>query len=211
MPCTYLNPSPRPLDIGIYRRLHQDGKNLIKSWYDKALDQLECDPGQSFEPFIYLWIAFNAWSSCVTGIDQDNILVRRVANCPRLRAMFLDFYQNDEQFELMTNQFADLWPIFRANNIRMENQQQHQFNDRAEYIELYYQIPNIEFKPKCSRYHVEKGEIIPRDWPHTLHTIYQIRCNLFHGEKSPHSEMDKTIVKTAFNVLIGFFIRADIV
>ena len=24
-----------------------------------------------FEPFIFLWIAFNAWAACVTGMDDD--------------------------------------------------------------------------------------------------------------------------------------------
>jgi len=34
--------------------------------------------------------------------------------------------------------------------------------------------------------------------------LYQVRCNLFHGEKSAHSEMDSQIVYSALQVLVRF-------
>jgi len=40
------------------------------------------------------------------------------------------------------------------------------------------------------------------DWAHTLKAIYRVRCNLFHGEKAIHSEIDQKIVLSAFRVLI---------
>lgn len=42
------------------------------------------------------------------------------------------------------------------------------------------------------------------DWPHTLAAIYQVRCNLFHGEKSRNSDNDQAIVFAAYRVLVGF-------
>ena len=111
----------------------------------------------------------------------------------------------------MANVFADLWLIFKAQDIRRHVNQWQNFNNRIDYINFYYQRA-IDFKPDCSRFHThEQGEEIPRDWPHTLHTIYQIRCNLFHGEKSPHSEMDANIVNNAFDVLLAFFIQAELI
>jgi len=38
------------------------------------------------------------------------------------------------------------------------------------------------------------GESVPIDWPHTLAAVYQVRCNLFHGHKAAHSEMEPAIV-----------------
>lgn len=42
-------------------------------------------------------------------------------------------------------------------------------------------------------------------WPHFIQAVYRARCNLFHGEKSAHSEMDRIIVSTALLSLTGFF------
>ena len=34
-----------------------------------------------------------------------------------------------------------------------------------------------------------------------LSAVYQIRCNLFHGDKSPHIDVDKGLVKWAYECL----------
>ena len=44
------------LDFGNYAELHQDGRELIQGWFKQAAEPSE----DKFEPFIYLWIAFNA-------------------------------------------------------------------------------------------------------------------------------------------------------
>ena len=41
-------------------------------------------------------------------------------------------------------------------------------------------------------------------WPQVLRTIYQIRCNLFHGGKSPHNRRDRDLVRRAQAVLTTF-------
>jgi type I restriction enzyme R subunit len=37
--------------------------------------------------------------------------------------------------------------------------------------------------------------------------IYQVRCNLFHGDKAPHSEIDRVLVHSAFRILLEFLSR----
>jgi hypothetical protein len=32
-----------------------------------------------------------------------------------------------------------------------------------------------------------------------------VRCNLFHGDKAPHSEIDRVLVHSAFQILVRFF------
>lgn len=63
--------------------------------------------------------------------------------------------------------------------------------------------------PECWPYHQEEAETIPLDWLTHL-PIYRVRCNLFHGNKSTHSEMDSAIVQPAFHTLIRFFRGAQI-
>jgi hypothetical protein len=38
-----------------------------------------------------------------------------------------------------------------------------------------------------------------------LEAIYTIRCNLFHGEKSPNDERDCALVELAFRILSRIF------
>jgi hypothetical protein len=53
------------------------------------------------------------------------------------------------------------------------------------------------------------GEQCPIDWPHTITGIYKVRCNLFHGQKAAHSEMDRHIVAAAFRTLVFFMREAE--
>ena len=51
-------------------------------------------------------------------------------------------------------------------------------------------------------YHRERSEEVSLNWAHSLKAIYRVRCNLFHGEKAAHSEMDQKIVSSAFRILL---------
>ena len=85
--------------------------------------------------------------------------------------------------------------------------------DRSQIIKRYLEDPRIEnlrhapYEPQCWKRHRDAGEEVPLDWAHTLAVLYRVRCNLFHGEKARHSEMDQRIVYLAFRVLVGFFDR----
>lgn len=48
---------------------------------------------------------------------------------------------------------------------------------------------------------VGDNNLVPLDQPHTLHAIYVMRCNLFHGAKSRYSDADSKLVLYAFQVL----------
>jgi len=194
------------VDLMRYERLHQKGKKLIKSWYRRALVEWDCHPEQSFEPFIYLWISFNAWADCVTEFDYDKKWIQALSIFPEIANTFLEL-RDDPKSSLsqVSNQFYDLWPIFKAQEIRRNDSQYYGKGTRKEIIEFYFQHKIQYFEPKCWKKHIESGEVLPLDWPHTLATLYRVRCNLFHGEKAVHSEMDRRIVHAAFRVLLYFF------
>ena len=50
--------------------LHSDGRRLVVHWFNLAREQRNADPAESFELFIFAWIAFNGWASCCTELDQ---------------------------------------------------------------------------------------------------------------------------------------------
>jgi hypothetical protein len=45
---------------------------------------------------------------------------------------------------------------------------------------------------------------IPADWSHLLQAMYQVRCNLFHGEKSVVSDIDHQVVRWSVGILLPF-------
>jgi hypothetical protein len=70
-------------------------------------------------------------------------------------------------------------------------------------VEHYLAVrPETTRAPRCYERHKREGKRCPLDWEHTVAAIYQVRCNLFHGEKAAHSEEDKAIVMAAVNTLV---------
>jgi hypothetical protein len=61
------------------------------------------------------------------------------------------------------------------------------------------------FAPECWTRYRGKFQEIERNWRNTLQSLYRVRCNLFHGEKSPILEDDRRIVISAFQVMIYIF------
>ena len=59
------------VNLGEFEQLQGGGRELIRSFSERALRQSACRPENSFEPFIFAWIALNSWASCVTGVDSD--------------------------------------------------------------------------------------------------------------------------------------------
>lgn len=209
--CPYANAAPSPLSLEPYHSLHSDGKQLIMSWLRRAHKGRDCDDRKSFEPFIFAWIGFNGWASCVTGEDHDGEIVRSLANCPSLRSRFSGLLAPDTDFRAAVDRFAELWPIFCAQDVHRKGYWGTKSKGRFEVVQEYLRDPDIHFVPSCVRYHEKRGESIPRDWSHSLHAIHRVRNNLFHGEKSAHEAMDARIVKCAFDVLIGFVTESEII
>ncbi len=192
-----------------YNMLHSDGRHLISGWFARAWTMRDCPPEDSFEPFIFTWISFNGWAACVTELDRDR---------DWLDALMLSQQINDDFNRLVSiessavsryaKEFYDFWPIFKAQEIRRSRVPRHNSNQRQDLIEHYLNSRVRSFEPQCWTRHREEGTPIPLDWPHTIATIYRVRCNLFHGEKAAHSEMDAMIVSSAFRVLVHFLHEA---
>jgi hypothetical protein len=53
------------------------------------------------------------------------------------------------------------------------------------------------------------GRRRPAKLEQLLRTIYQVRCNLFHGEKSPQSFRDRDLVFASDRILARFIAATD--
>lgn len=190
------------INLNRFYYLHPDGRDLILSWYRRA--KTMCDNSENhFEAFIYAWIAFNGWAACVTGIDADRKWLDALMLDKKLSEKYNSLVErsNKEHHEALIT-FSSLWPIFKAQEIRRRGVRSAE-NDRVKLIKHYFSEGIKKYEPQCYKWHLDNNLKIPLDWPHTLATLYRVRCNLFHGEKARDSENDHLIVSAAFKVLIS--------
>jgi hypothetical protein len=196
---------PVPIHFSRYFDLHPHGHALIYGWFRRAWERRDCQGDECFEVFNYAWFAFNGWAACVTDLDEDYKYIDALKRDPTLCRKFSDLAADPASlFGNYTAQFAELWPIFDVRSVRRLHIPSLYTKIRSSVIEHYVDAGATNFEPKCWKRHKDAGESIPVEWPHTLATLYKVRCNLFHGQKAAHSEMDQQIVSLAFQTLVYF-------
>lgn len=190
-----------------YQMLKPEARDLILGWFDRAWRARECTDEDSFEPFIFCWIAFNAWGCCVANEEQDRPMVRALASSDDIGSAFAAKIA-DQSHPLATcaPTFQDMWPIFKVQDFRRRGIYEHPpYDSRAERIRDYIAQGATNYEPKVPGDPVPIGTQISLSWKNTLPAIYRVRCNLFHGEKSVRDEQDQRIVGAAFRVLVFAF------
>ncbi len=183
------------------------GKPMIMRWSYRASRGLELHPSEPFEPFIHAYIALNGWAASCSGTDTDQFQVEAMAADLALETKFQAFCQADPKYRRSAEAFRDLWPIFKAAELR-KRWIQPRGRDRSQVVLNYLaEAPPIEHAPSCYQAQKHDTEGYPLDWAHTVDAIYRVRCNLFHGEKGLYNENDRAIVSAAANVLVPFVAR----
>ena len=211
MPCTELfrnRMNPGAVQRERFESLHPDGRRLIQHWFARAWDQRECEPFESFEPFIYTWIALNGWANRCTGWDQDRMWLDALIQSEEFNRLFADQIAASTAFNQEARQFRELWPVFRAQEIRRLGICVRDDVGRAQVVDQFLRGGAKQLAPDCWIRHRTANEQPPLDWAHTLSVLYRIRCNLFHGDKVPHSETDRKLVSAGFRVLVHFLAEA---
>ena len=171
-----------------------------------------------FENFIYLWVSVNAWASMAVPDQsrnhEDAYLVQSMSKDAALNAHFANLLEN-QRFREDVEKFAALGPVFQVlwmRNHHISAWQRNAGESRSDFVarlfvdDPFHRNPGRAqifpaFAPACAKTHLDAGESIPADWPHLLHMIYQIRCNLFHGGKTYESTADRDFVDYAFKIL----------
>jgi hypothetical protein len=199
-------PSIAQLDLTQYRSLHHEGRRLVSGWFDRAWHARECRAEESFEPFIFTWFTLNGWAACVTGVDEDRAYLAALMGdrtiCEDFTRLLSD---SGTPFGSHARAFAQLWPIFEVKELRRLGILHYSAGHRDTIVNYYLAARARRFAPLCWKRHSDAGEQVPLDWPHTLAALYRVRCNLFHGEKAAHSEIDQQVVSSAFRTLVHFF------
>jgi hypothetical protein len=188
-----------------YWDLLPNGRELIKQWFDRGWERRDCPPKQSFEPFIYTWFAFNGWASCVTELDHDRVWKDALSLTPKPCDAFSNFVNDPNSCGLtLAQEFLQCWPIFDARDIKLNEAHLYDEVSREKAISHYFAKGVNKYEPACWKRHKDANKEVPLNWPHTLSALYQLRCNLFHGEKGTDSEMDQKLVHKGFRLLVHF-------
>jgi hypothetical protein len=167
---------------------------------DVTIELLAKADGQppSFIAFIYRWMAFNGWMSAVTLGDSDREMIDALAAAPRLASAFDQLMAGDAAFAEAVTAFAAMWPVLNVKSVRAKlgyaafNQ-----HDRPALLAL-CAANNVRQQPQ-----VWMAGSVPT-WEQLLRTIYQVRCNLFHGEKSTQAYRDHELVTGSDKILARF-------
>lgn len=80
-----------------YSRLNRSAKRIIEEWHERAWALRDCASPESFEPFIFSWISFNAWGACVTDEDRDIEIIKALKSDHSLSALFEKKLKSDRR------------------------------------------------------------------------------------------------------------------
>lgn len=198
------NRQRRRIDFRHYALLHLEGRRLIASWFQRAWEERHCPADKSFEPFLYAWYAFNGWAACVTDTDRDRDIIDTLASDQTIRDDFAKAIQNNPTVSARVTDFSALLPIFDVKSLNRRGILSKATGNRQERGAYYLSQGANQYEPRCWQRHHQAGEAVPVDWAHIVNALYKVRCNLFHGLKAAHSEMDETVVHSAYLVLATF-------
>lgn len=151
-----------------------------------------------FLTFMNSWMAFNGWMESVTDGGSDAAMVSALAENRRLTDAYAALLDSDEAFRERILAFAALWPVLNVRDVRKKLG-----------FDVFWRLDRDALFEACRRDDVRMQPVGWRDgdlptWPQLLGTIYLIRCNLFHGAKSPRNARDRDLVRQADRILRTF-------
>lgn len=171
--------------------LDSERHDAITSWLTIA--SAETTP---FKQFIFRWMSFNGWMACVTGEDRDTEMLKVFCKDKTAIATFVRLMKSSSEFAEAVKAFAALWPIFNAADVyKLGDKRPHATNmeERPAYVEALWPMKSIRRRPP--RWNPKKPA--KPQLKDLFGAIYQVRCNLFHGDKVSYAEIDAQLVDHA--------------
>lgn len=199
--CSDANFGVRMLNFEAFWLLHPEGQEAVRSFRQEA-----SRASNPISVFSYIWFSFNSWLNCVSGEEQDSKMIRAAAIDPILDRRFTELMENDLEFGNSVKQFSTWWPIFNVQDIRRYGGASAPFEyfNRADFYETHKSDKRLRRRPERWTSHGEAT------WPDLLSACYQVRCNLFHGDKALSRASDRDIIESAADCLSQFIDRSGI-
>jgi hypothetical protein len=169
---------------------------------DLARELINASPDQrsDFSSFVNLWMGFNGWMECVTDAASDAEMINVLTTHQRLSAAYDELMASLPRFRNEVEVFAAMWPVLNVRDVR-----------RKLGRDAFWRLSSAELMDEVIREGVKLQPLgwnvgdVPT-WPQLLRTVYAVRCNLFHGSKSPQNFRDHELV-VACDKIIRMFIE----
>lgn len=175
---------------------NSNSRDIVKTWYKKSEDNQESN--NDFDKFIYLWISFNCFFVSEfydEAYEKRNKTIKKeddkeepsegnylsvFCENQKYKKLYADLIQNSDTFK------TDL-KLFKGSL------QNNMFPGKVADLR-----PN-----RVKESHARKFNNI-KSLKQFIFVTYQIRNNLFHGNKDPGDENDLTLVNGIFNPFFEF-------
>lgn len=180
-----------------FRLLDPESVDLARELIDASDTQRS-----AFSSFVNLWMGFNGWMECVTDVANDAEMIAALANHQRLADAYDDLIEHSAEFHEKVAVFAAMWPVLNVRDVR-----------RKLGRDAFWRFSRVELMTEVMRHGVKLQPVGWTDnsvptWPKLLRTIYAVRCNLFHGSKSPQNYRDHELVVSSDQILRMFIERS---
>lgn len=156
------------------------------------------DQRSAFSSFMCLWMAFNGWMECVTDAANDAEMIAVLADHQRLASAFEMLLRDSAEFRAKVEAFTNMCPVLSVRDVRRKLGRDAFLRYTQEQLRDEVLKRGIKYQPTDYL-----GGAL--NWPQLLRTIYLVRCNLFHGSKSPQNSRDHQLV-VACDQVLRFFI-----
>ena len=184
------------VNFGHFRTLDPETADLARELIDGNDVQRS-----AFSSFVNLWMGFNGWMECVTDAPNDAEMIAALAGHQRLVDAHVDLMEHSPDFYQQVEIFAAMWPVLNVRDVRRKLGRDAFWRYSREELMEEVQHNGVKLQPV--------GWIagnVPT-WPQLLRTIYAVRCNLFHGTKSPQNYRDHELVVASDQILRMFIER----
>lgn len=149
----------------------------------------------SMTSFILRWMGYNGWLAAVTGCERDYQMINALAAEARMIAAYDKLVSEDLAFKVEIDAFAALWPVLNVANVRA-----------VLGYDAFRRYDRVALLAECDKKGIKRqpADWVPGNspsWEQLLRALYQVRCNLFHGEKSERAARDQDLVLASDRIL----------
>jgi hypothetical protein len=191
-------------NLARFDQAHLDARHIVQEWRDRAYQEEQAGPAQLPIALVFGWLAFNGWAMCVTRANNDADCIRHLAADVVLARRFGDMRQHSADFSDAADAFARQWPVLSSKDYRRLIGDPFATPPTPALVDQFTRTKSSKFEPRCHVDHVNARTTPDADWAHTIWAIYQVRCNLLHGEKTTHLPRDRDLIASSGWILLRF-------